>query len=225
LEIAEGIFKEALSCISILHSFHAMSFTIKGLCYYNRMKRSILNRSIIKVFANQLVQLHRHERVGNCLLSEALLFAYLEIGDPVYKKTALDSLELSLSGESIKPMEVAEKINTLSLFYEVFKEEYYFDKMQKIFNWFLGENRLHQIVYNPRTGGCFDGLEKKHVNLNQGAESTIGYLKARLTIERHLMDQQKVKQFATETYKKEKVQVNNRSLIVYDGIRNKPFIS
>ncbi len=51
------------------------------------------------------------------------------------------------------------------------------------FNWFLGNNRLNHIVYNPCTGGCYDGLEEFHVNLNQGAESTLSYLMARLTIE------------------------------------------
>jgi hypothetical protein len=39
-----------------------------------------------------------------------------------------------------------------------------------------------QIIYNPCTGGCYDGLEATHVNLNQGAESTVSYLMARLTI-------------------------------------------
>jgi len=42
---------------------------------------------------------------------------------------------------------------------------------------------LNQIIYNPKTGGCYDGLEKYHVNLNQGAESTISYLLARLVFE------------------------------------------
>ncbi|MBC7439791.1 MAG: hypothetical protein H7250_07395, partial [Flavobacterium sp.] len=44
---------------------------------------------------------------------------------------------------------------------------------------------LHQIVYNPCTGGCFDGLEEKHVNLNQGAESTVSYLLSRLTLAKY----------------------------------------
>ena len=57
--------------------------------------------------------------------------------------------------------------------------------MEIAFNWFLGNNRLHQIIYNPCTGGCYDGLEETHVNLNQGAESTVSYLMARLTIEKY----------------------------------------
>jgi hypothetical protein len=45
-------------------------------------------------------------------------------------------------------------------------------------------------VYNPCTGGCFDGLEDKHVNLNQGAESTLSYLIARLFIEQYFIKPQ-----------------------------------
>lgn len=44
------------------------------------------------------------------------------------------------------------------------------------FSWFMGNNHLHQIIYNPATGGCYDGLEKDNINLNQGAESTVCYL-------------------------------------------------
>jgi len=47
---------------------------------------------------------------------------------------------------------------------------------------------LHQIVYNPCTGGCYDGIEEFDVNLNQGAESTISYLMARLSIGRITSD-------------------------------------
>jgi hypothetical protein len=46
------------------------------------------------------------------------------------------------------------------------------------------ENHLQQIIYNPCTGGCYDGLEEDYINLNQGAESTVSYLMARLTVEK-----------------------------------------
>jgi hypothetical protein len=39
-------------------------------------------------------------------------------------------------------------------------------------------------MYNPCTGGCYDGLEADNVNLNQGAESTVSYLLARLAMAR-----------------------------------------
>jgi hypothetical protein len=37
---------------------------------------------------------------------------------------------------------------------------------------------------------AYDGLEEKNVNLNQGAESTITYLMARLTLEKSLKTEQ-----------------------------------
>jgi hypothetical protein len=70
----------------------------------------------------------------------------------------------------------------LSTFYSVFGEEQYLIKQQIAFSWFLGNNHLRQIIYNPATGGCYDGLEEHNINLNQGAESTVCYLLARLII-------------------------------------------
>ena len=54
--------------------------------------------------------------------------------------------------------------------------------MIQSFNWFLGNNLLGQVVYDQETGGCYDGVQQNKINLNQGAESTISYLIARLTI-------------------------------------------
>ena len=39
------------------------------------------------------------------------------------------------------------------------------------------------MVYDEATGGCYDGLGKYSLNFNQGAESTISYLLARLAID------------------------------------------
>jgi hypothetical protein len=52
--------------------------------------------------------------------------------------------------------------------------------MRRAFNWFLGDNVSSLIVYDRVTGGCCDGLGEDHVNLNEGAESTLSYLMARL---------------------------------------------
>ncbi len=51
------------------------------------------------------------------------------------------------------------------------------------FQWFLGKNHLNQMVYDEATGGCYDGVGRYALNLNQGAESTVSYLLARLAIE------------------------------------------
>ena len=46
----------------------------------------------------------------------------------------------------------------------------------RAFEWFLGENDLGLPLYDPRTGGCRDGLHPDRVNQNQGAESTLAFL-------------------------------------------------
>jgi len=51
------------------------------------------------------------------------------------------------------------------------------------FAWFLGRNALGCPLYEPRTGGCYDGLTPDGPNLNQGAESLLAYLLARLTVQ------------------------------------------
>jgi hypothetical protein len=147
---------------------------------------------------------------ANSILPEAMLYAWLLTSEKEYKEIAISSFSFLLSrtfnekgitvisnkkwlmkgqepdpltagGE--QPIDVAYTIMTLSKFYRVFGDKDYYMKMGIAFTWFLGNNRLSHIVYNPCTGGCYDGLEEFHVNLNQGAESTLSYLMARLTIE------------------------------------------
>ena len=67
--------------------------------------------------------------------------------------------------------------------------EEYKRKIEVAFSWFHGNNHLHQIIYNPVTGGCQDGLEENNVNFNQGAESTICYLLARIILEKHTSEE------------------------------------
>lgn len=144
---------------------------------------------------------------GNSILPEALLFAYRETGESTYKEVAKKTFDFLLSQtfdrKEIKvisnrswlikggqraafgeqPIDVAYTVLALKHFYETFKEESYAEKMNNAFEWFLGRNHLNQIIYNPCTGGCYDGLEEHSVNLNQGAESCVSYLMARLTFE------------------------------------------
>lgn len=40
-------------------------------------------------------------------------------------------------------------------------------------SWLLGNNSLHQAMYDPETGRVYDGLERGVINRNAGAESTI----------------------------------------------------
>ena len=54
---------------------------------------------------------------------------------------------------------------------------------RRAFSWFLGQNHLHQSLYDAATGGCRDGLHAHRVNENQGAESTLSFLQALLEMQ------------------------------------------
>ncbi|HET6556009.1 MAG TPA: glycosyltransferase [Prolixibacteraceae bacterium] len=155
---------------------------------------------------------------ANSILPEAMMCAWLVTADEQYKEVARESFDFLLShiytengievisnrkwfikGEEKdpygeQPIDVAYTILALSKFYDVYKDPEYSRKLILAFDWFLGHNRLHRIMYNPRTTGCFDGLEENNINLNQGAESLLSYLMARMTVEKHLTAKPRLKQ-------------------------------
>lgn len=45
-------------------------------------------------------------------------------------------------------------------------------------SWFLGHNDVGAAMFDPDTGGGFDGLGPDGVNGNQGAESTLAFVAA-----------------------------------------------
>jgi uncharacterized protein YyaL (SSP411 family) len=59
---------------------------------------------------------------------------------------------------------------------------YYKTMARTIFNWFLGKNTQNCFIYNSSTGGCYDGITEKGLNLNEGAEATVCYLSARMEL-------------------------------------------
>ncbi len=146
---------------------------------------------------------------ANSILPEAMLLAWRAVKKPAYINIAKASFDFLLSQtfdkEEIRlisnkswlskggdreyfgeqPIDVSYTILALQAFYCTFNDEEYKKKLKIAFSWFSGNNHLHRIIYNPCTGGCYDGLEEFQVNLNQGAESTVSYLMARLTIENY----------------------------------------
>ena len=67
--------------------------------------------------------------------------------------------------------------------YRATGDEKYRRYAYRAFEWFLGFNHLNQLVYDESSGGCHDGLGEHSLNFNQGAESTVMYLLARLALE------------------------------------------
>lgn len=146
---------------------------------------------------------------SSSVIPGALLNTWLLTGEKVYKDIAIESFEYYSSkiyknnrieacssddwqadtqycgfpGEY--PCDIAFNVITLSKFYLVCKEKKYFQRMEGAFNWFLGNNRLKLMVYNPATGSCFDGLEEQSLNLGQSANSILCYTLSRMIVEKY----------------------------------------
>lgn len=142
---------------------------------------------------------------SNGRLPEALFLAYNITKDKKYLKTASESLEfltrlVILDGKLVlighhgwynyggerayfdqQPVDAASMVQAFLTAHRLTGDEDYYKKALLSFEWFLGRNSLGQPLYDEVTAGCFDGLLPNCVNLNQGAESTICYLLARLS--------------------------------------------
>lgn len=143
---------------------------------------------------------------SNSKLPESLFYAYLATKNKKYFKIAESSLDF-LSSATIEnnmfipignkgwyskngqkayfdqqPVDAASMVQTLVLANKITKKEQYIKDAHKVFQWFLGNNSLNQMVYDESTGGCRDGVNESSINFNQGAESTVSYLMARLNL-------------------------------------------
>ncbi|RMD59084.1 glycosyltransferase [Candidatus Parcubacteria bacterium] len=144
---------------------------------------------------------------SNYKLPESLLVSFQATGNPIFKKVGEQALKfiIGITFEKNKfvpigqdgwyfkggkrsyfdqqPEETAAAVEALVVAHQTTKDKEYKKLAETAFAWFLGKNHLHQMIYDESTGGCYDGLAKFSLNFNQGAESTIVYLLARLIIE------------------------------------------
>jgi hypothetical protein len=75
-----------------------------------------------------------------------------------------------------QPIEAHGTISACLEAYRSTDDPYWHEQARIAFEWFLGRNDLGLSLYDPKTGGCCDGLHTDRVNQNQGAESTLAYL-------------------------------------------------
>lgn len=137
---------------------------------------------------------------NNGVLPESLLIAGATLNKDVYTSSGLLTLNFLISktfsadmyrpiGHSEwytqdqkrshydqQPEDPASMISALTCAYAKTNDELYLRLAKKCFSWFLGNNSLHESLYDVESGGCYDGLHPDRVNLNQGAESLISYL-------------------------------------------------
>jgi len=75
-----------------------------------------------------------------------------------------------------QPLEAHSTVSACIEAYTATHEDFWLDEARRAFDWFLGSNDLDVGLYDPKTGGCRDGLSVDRANENQGAESTLAYL-------------------------------------------------
>ena len=75
-----------------------------------------------------------------------------------------------------QPVEAQAMVEACVEAFKVTRKQTWFDNAVMCFNWFLGHNDLNMPLYDPKTGGCRDGLMADGINQNQGAESTLAWL-------------------------------------------------
>jgi glycosyltransferase involved in cell wall biosynthesis len=83
-----------------------------------------------------------------------------------------------------QPVEANAMIEACVEAFNVTRDRTWFENAVMCFNWFLGHNDLNMSLYDPKTGGCRDGLMADGINQNQGAESSLAWLLSLMTLQK-----------------------------------------
>lgn len=75
-----------------------------------------------------------------------------------------------------QPLEATALIDACHQAYLATNDSKWRSTMDWAFNWFFGNNDIHQSLYDFSTGGCFDSLQPAGINHNQGGESVVSFL-------------------------------------------------
>jgi hypothetical protein len=136
---------------------------------------------------------------GNAAIAEALMVGGDALGDGPALEHGLSLLEFLLRvqtrdghlsvtpaggrgrhedgpGFDQQPIEVAALADACASAYRITLEPRWLTGVRFAWNWFLGDNDSATPMFDPQTGGGYDGLERHGRNLNQGAESTLAML-------------------------------------------------
>ncbi|GAA3239577.1 glycosyltransferase [Actinocorallia longicatena] len=136
---------------------------------------------------------------GNASIAEALILAGIALPDAHALDRGLELLDFLLRLESRpghlsltpvggrgrdesgpgfdqQPIEAAALADACATAYEATDDPAWLDGVHLAWRWFTGENDSSTPMFDPDTGGGYDGLERYGCNLNQGAESTLALL-------------------------------------------------
>ena len=88
-----------------------------------------------------------------------------------------------------QPIEANAMIEACVEAFNVTRDHTWFENAVMCFNWFLGHNDLNLPLYDPKTGGCRDGLMADGINQNEGAESSLAWLLSLMTLQKLYADE------------------------------------
>lgn len=210
---AKGIWAKAIKHADSLKFPRSRAFLIKAISLCSNKKDLLIKQAdyLLKEFENNSYShwkwFEKELTYANGVLVESLFIAYERTENPVYQKAATEALlfliKNSFMGDVFVPISAPKKqmkrgprklfdqqpeetqamVSALIAAYKSTGNEYFIKRARKCFSWYLGNNLLDLPLYNYRDGGVHDGLTKNGVNINQGAESLIAYLLARLSMD------------------------------------------
>ncbi|MFF5289854.1 hypothetical protein [Paractinoplanes globisporus] len=142
-----------------------------------------------------------HDRLtyANAVLAEAVIVAGDLLGQPAIRTAGLRMLrwllDIQISDGHLsvlpsagwqrggprlrhdqQPIEVATLADACATAATVTGDHHWRRGVQLCVAWFLGDNDVDAVMWDPGTGGGYDGLTLQGPNLNQGAESTLALI-------------------------------------------------
>lgn len=173
--------------------------------------REMLARRLQKLFDNHATKdwpwCEDIVAYDNARLPQALLLSGQWLPDPSMVTTGLKALDWLLKvqtgeegeifiignsgwlkrGEPMamfdqQPIEAMALLEACLEAYHVTRKKRWLEQARRCLDWFLGRNILRVQLYDFTTGGCRDGLHPNGASENQGAESTLAWLIAVLSM-------------------------------------------
>nr|NIM47228.1 glycosyltransferase [Candidatus Aenigmarchaeota archaeon] len=205
------ILKKSLDLTLSLSSPRAKAFSLIGLWWLKDKKRTrVLANSLVSLYKENQTRnwkwFEENLTYSNAILPLSLFLAYNLTKDKKYLEVAKESFDFLLKicrhkgvvsaiGQAgwyknkgtkalfdQQPVDPANMVLASTQAYKTTKNKRYLKEAYDWFSWFYGENIGRRKVVDKKTGAVFDGLTKDGVNINQGAESTVSYLLAHLSL-------------------------------------------
>jgi hypothetical protein len=194
---------------SIMGSFHYRKAypNDQNIVQNIRSLSNQLTRLFEQESSNEWTWFEPYLTYANARLPHALFLAYECLGDEKYLQIASKTMDFLLRTQIInkifvpignrgwyvkgakravydqQSIEASSMTEAASVAFRNTSHDRYRQLIHEAFNWFFGKNLKQLQVYDSENGGCYDGISENGLNLNKGAESTVAYLQARLTIE------------------------------------------